>query len=89
MAFHDLPERGRGSSAFLPMAAKAPLTFRVALGAVAAEAFLAAAEFWFAHRFRSSMIWAVHQSRMAASLASLAQQGSDTASLSARNGNRL
>jgi len=86
MAFHDTQERSR-VAAFLSNGG-GTFTFRVALAA------MAGVTLWLLQSFGSHIVDQLDdfpraQSRMAATLATLAQQGSDTARLSARNSDRL
>lgn len=82
----DADERGRVAS-FLANGG-GTITFRIALGAVAAVTLLLLQNFG-SHIVNQLDDLGRAQSRMAASLASLAQQGSDTASLAAKNSDRL
>jgi hypothetical protein len=86
MAFQDVPERGR-VAAFLSNGG-GTITFRVALSAVAAVTLLLLQSFG-SHIISQLDEMSRAQSRMAVSLASLAQQGSDTARLAARNSEKL
>jgi hypothetical protein len=86
MSFYDTEERGR-VAAFLTNGG-GTITFRVALAAIAGITL------WLLQSFGSHIVGQLDdfsraQSRMAATLATLAQQGSDTARLSARNSDRL
>lgn len=86
MTFQDGQERGRVTS-FLSNGG-GTITFRVALAAIAGITL------WLLQSFGNHIVsqlddFARTQSRMAAALATLAQQGSDTARLSARSSDRL
>lgn len=86
MTILDTDERGR-VAAFLTNGG-GTITFRVALAAIAGVTL------WLLQSFGSHIVGQLDdlsraQSRAAATLATLAQQGSDTARLSARNADRL
>lgn len=86
MTFYDPQERGR-VAAFLTNGG-GTITFRVALAAIAGVTL------WLLQSFGSHIVGQLDdlsraQSRMAAALATLAQQGGDTARLAARNSDRL